>query len=130
MVCALTIEYALLIFLLSSIPSVSTLEDVPIAEYMATPESAVEHAFEYLVLGFLVYLSLVRAHQFVGNGPRYILSVVLCVIYGIIDEIHQNFVPGRVMSANDVIFDTIGALIGVTVAYFVWKTGKKRMNIK
>lgn len=124
-VCALTIEYALFIFLLSSIPTSPTLEDAPGGEYISTPEKAIEHAIEYMILGFLIYLSLTNTGKTSKNWLTYILSISLSILYAISDEIHQNYVPGRVMSANDVIFDTIGALVGVTLASYVWKMGKK-----
>jgi hypothetical protein len=59
-VWAITIEYALFTYLLSSIPTSPTLEDVPAGEYISTPEKAIEHVIEYMILGFLIYLSLAR----------------------------------------------------------------------
>jgi VanZ family protein len=96
---------------------------VPIGEYISTPERAIEHGVEYMILGFFVYLSFAQVGKSHGNRLSYTISVAMSVLYGILDEIHQNFVPGRVMSVYDVFFDTIGALIGVTACYFIWKTG-------
>src|SRR5690606_5126483 len=41
---------------------------------------------------------------------RVVVTLALVVVYGITDEIHQSFVPGRHPSAFDVVVDAIGAL--------------------
>ena len=44
------------------------------------------------------------------------LGVVLfCLLYGISDEFHQSFIPGRETSLLDVVADTIGAVIVVSM---------------
>lgn len=42
--------------------------------------------------------------------------MLIAVFYGISDEIHQYFVPGRHCSLHDVFADTFGALIAYSVA--------------
>lgn len=37
-------------------------------------------------------------------------TVVFCLLYGISDEFHQAFVPGRFVSVLDVVADTVGPL--------------------
>lgn len=44
-----------------------------------------------------------------------ITTIVFCVIYAIFDEIHQIYVPGRTGKAIDVIIDTLGSLVGITL---------------
>ena len=63
--------------------------------------------------------------------PKLKNSVWLCavaafgfaVLYAVTDEIHQRFVPGRGPSVYDVLFDALGALIGIsiviTIRFFV-----------
>jgi VanZ family protein len=41
------------------------------------------------------------------------LTAVLGSVYGVIDEIHQNFVPGRDCSIGDWFSDTLGAVVAV-----------------
>jgi VanZ family protein len=45
------------------------------------------------------------------------LVVLICVFYGISDELHQSFVPGRFVSVGDVVADGAGALL-VCFAWF------------
>jgi VanZ family protein len=52
-------------------------------------------------------------------------SILLCMlftsIYGILDEFHQSFVPGRNASFFDWLADTFGAFAGSAAGYFVQK---------
>ncbi len=41
--------------------------------------------------------------------------VLFCLLYGISDEIHQSFIPGRMPSCWDILADVIGALLTVTL---------------
>lgn len=40
------------------------------------------------------------------------LAVALAIAYGVSDEYHQSFVPGRTPNGFDIVMDGIGALIG------------------
>ncbi len=70
---------------------------------------------------------LLTAAHFVGYGilaillahalalPRHgkVVALVLAVLYGITDEFHQSFTPGRSASAVDLLVDLLGALCGL-----------------
>jgi VanZ family protein len=77
------------------------------------------HVLGYAVLG----LTIVRA--IAGGLPRRItpriaaLSILLTVAYGVTDEVHQMFVPGRSAEVLDVVADAAGAAIAV-VACWAW----------
>lgn len=68
------------------------------------------HGTEYAALAAL----LVRALR--GEGLRGAVAagcaVVLSVGYGVSDEWHQSFVPGRSSDIHDCIADGVGALLG------------------
>jgi VanZ family protein len=72
------------------------------------------HALAYMVLGLL---SIRAFHG--GLGPlapkATALALVLTVGYGVFDEIHQAFVPGRHSSALDVVADAVGFLLAVVL---------------
>lgn len=75
------------------------------------------HIVAYGALGsaywlcFTALASLAAAPIRVAN----IASVVLAVAYGVVDEWHQSWVPGRVCSVSDVLSDLCGALLGVAL---------------
>ncbi len=47
--------------------------------------------------------------------PLLLLAVCLAVLYGIADEWHQSYTPGRYPSARDVFIDAAGAILGVSL---------------
>lgn len=49
-----------------------------------------------------------------------ILTVVLTIFYGLSDEFHQSFTPGRTPDIKDVVADGVGAMLAMTVL-FIWK---------
>lgn len=52
---------------------------------------------------------------------RIILPIAIVSLYGIVDEIHQSFTPGRESSVFDWCADTVGAVIGSVVFFYVCK---------
>jgi VanZ family protein len=80
------------------------------------------HSIAYGVLALSV-LFAVPEQQYQAN-PYWIsgLVVLFCLLYGISDEFHQSFVPGRFPSVLDLVADTIGAVVVV----FVWFRMKKQ----
>lgn len=68
----------------------------------------VEHGIEYAVGGFLAagaVASVRRARPFAA-------AVIFCVAWGVLDEYHQSFVPGRDSTGWDVAADGVGAALG------------------
>lgn len=70
------------------------------------------HFGEYAVLSFFVYMSF-RTYGF--SEKKSALTILVCLIYAISDEIHQYFVPGRACRLLDIFIDTFGAIF----TYFV-----------
>lgn len=52
-------------------------------------------------------------------------TCAVCLVYGISDEFHQSFIPGRFVSGADVLADMIGA---VTVSAFWFFFVRKRLD--
>jgi len=73
------------------------------------------HVVEYAILSFLLYRALVNSG--VSKNKAGIWAIFLCVLYGLSDEYHQSFTPGRTPKLRDVGFDTIGA---TGIIYIVW----------
>jgi VanZ family protein len=70
-----------------------------------------------LVGHFVVYgalaTTLAGGFRCRGSRPRtaFAFGVALAIAYGVTDEIHQSFVPGRRADPADVLADALGALI-------------------
>lgn len=109
----ITFSYMLLIFLVSSRRSI----DLP---HIPAGFDKVLHLCAYMVLAFLFSLSLRQ------SGIRkyvFLLAILLTSVYGISDEIHQSFVPGRDPSFGDLLADAVGAFGGSLAASLasLWK---------
>jgi hypothetical protein len=82
------------------------------------------HALLYAGLGLLVC-------RFLANGLRrsapaaMIVAAALTSLYGLSDEIHQAFVPGRVPAGADFAANTAGAILAVVVWYFLMRPKRK-----
>ena len=68
------------------------------------------HFTEYAILGFLA----ARAFR---TSPRwFLISAVLIVVYALLDEYHQSFVPSRTASVFDSLIDIAG---GISALIFI-----------
>ncbi|MCX8006647.1 MAG: VanZ family protein [Coriobacteriia bacterium] len=66
------------------------------------------HFAEYAILGALL--------MFAASDPaRWLDMALVASTYGITDEIHQAFVPGRTPDVGDWVLDTVGALAGALI---------------
>lgn len=94
-------------FVVSHQPTVSIPLDAP--DYMA-------HGVSYAVLGALYVRALaagaLNRMTLAHLGP----AVLLAFAYGLSDEFHQSFIPGRHPSVSDIVADTLGALAGACLA--------------
>lgn len=73
------------------------------------------HLFLFAVLGVCVY----NSWNFGTKKSRVIITLLICVLYTISDEIHQSFIPGRAGRVSDVFIDSIGSLTGIFITVIV-----------
>ena len=70
----------------------------------------VAHFTEYAVLAFLARRAfIISSHEFIQRY-WFQLGLVLVVIYSLLDEFHQSFVPSRTPSIYDSAIDVAGGL--------------------
>lgn len=67
------------------------------------------HIFEYGIFATLLYRAMINSG--IKNKKSMWLAVVIACLYGITDEFHQSFTPGREPTLRDVLIDTLGASI-------------------
>lgn len=78
------------------------------------------HICSYVFLAFLAYItvaSITMMSKYFESAAW--ISVPLCVLFAITDEIHQCFVYGRSGKAADVIVDSFGVFAGTLVAFWL-----------
>jgi VanZ family protein len=72
----------------------------------------VAHAAVYLVLSVLFCRALAGGFRAPLTAGGALLATLLSTLYGISDEYHQSFVPGRDASVGDVASDFAGSALG------------------
>ncbi len=105
--------WAALIFLLSSQPASNLEETQELFDFLPAADF-VAHVFLYFVLAALVHASL-RMYLPKRKNLLALDTVIFCLLYGVSDEFHQAFVPGRTASATDLAGDVLGAVLAVTL---------------
>jgi VanZ family protein len=80
----------------------------------------ISHLSEYAILAGLWLRAFVRGRNL---NPRTagLLALAISVAWAILDELHQSFVPSRSASLADVLVDSAGALIALTVIHVGWR---------
>ena len=99
------LSYMAVIFILSSIPDLGTL-----------PGGASDktwHFAGYAGLGVTFLLPLAAGRLGGVTWSTAAGAILLATLYGLSDEFHQTFVPGRSAEALDVVADSFGATLGV-----------------
>lgn len=66
----------------------------------------------------------------IKTAKKWWLPVVIISLYGIIDEFHQSFTPGRETSVLDWLCDTTGAAMGAFIYLFVCRIITRFRNKK
>lgn len=100
-----------LIFIASSIP------DVPALPGGVSDMTA--HSWAYGVLGILVFRALAYGRISGLTIARGLGAILISTAYGISDEFHQWFVPGRTSDIHDVAADAIGATAAAVLLLLV-----------
>ena len=107
----LVAAYCGAIFYLSSMAN-------PLPELTAHVWDKLLHLTEYSALGFLLALALG-----VWDSPTKVwpvgIAILLGCLYGISDETHQSFVPGRDAEVGDVVADALGSAVGAGAAWIL-----------
>ena len=113
------VAWASAIWYLSSQPVPSSPLDIP--DYLS-------HALEYGLLGGLVWRGL-TGRILTRPAPWVPLALVaICTGYGLTDELHQGFVPGRDPSISDVAADTVGSILAAGGLWVVGSAFRRRKD--
>lgn len=81
------------------------------------PWDKLAHLVAYGILGWLIARAMFEGRRITWAGV--VLVTLLATLYGMSDEFHQSFVPGREVSAGDLAADAAGALLGAGILYWL-----------
>jgi len=107
------IGWAMVLFLLSSL-SDSDLSSFAFS-FSFPFDDKVMHLALYSVLGGTLQFGRLSSN----SGLAHWTVIAIGIIYGVSDEWHQSFVPGRNPSAADLLADTMGVLMGYAFTYWL-----------
>jgi hypothetical protein len=96
------------IFIASSIPN--------LGELPAGVSAPLGHTIGYALLGALLLRALAGGRVSGVTWGRALAAVLLATLYGVSDEAHQSFVPGRSPDRFDVLADCAGAALAVMLS--------------
>lgn len=89
----------------------------------------IEHSTAYMVLSVLLCLTYTFQNKIKIFWKRPFLMTILTVtFYGILDELHQLFIPGRSCDIKDLMADVAGASVGLLFVYLLKITSEKATN--
>lgn len=86
------------------------------------------HFTEFFFLGIFTYLNL---KDFIKHDYA-IFSCVFCIMYSILDEVHQLFVSQRAFEFKDIMIDSFGSIAGIflihLLIYAIRKYAKRKSS--
>ena len=123
MACSATLAlvYMIGLFVLSSIPGPAQPGDSLLGRLVAQTPVSIQKLMHVLLYGGLAWLWFWTLEP-LKNEPatRWLLAFLLTAGYGAFNEWYQLHVPGRFGSCNDILLNSIGAIIGLLMA--AWLT--------
>lgn len=115
--------YWILIIVLTSLPS-NSLPKVALSD-------KVNHFLAYFGLAVLLGGTLFHQRKFNFLSSNYILAtIIIASFYGLVDEIHQLFIPGRYCELYDWLANFVGVIAGTFFIYLFLKGKEKRNSIE
>ena len=108
------IAYCTAIFVQSSFP---TTEQLPAWPFL----DKILHVTAYALLGFLAFRALATGRLANNLNLALFISAIFAGVYGLSDEWHQSFVPGRSPETADALADLIGGIIGAGLGWLRFK---------
>ncbi|WP_340817897.1 VanZ family protein [Methanolobus sp. WCC4] len=137
----MTIIYASMIFYLSSLTNIQVPAEIftnphfiklyyflesndlkfaiNILGYSFLQRDKIAHIFIYFGFGLLLNLTFRNSERSLFQKYAAIFAIITGVLYGITDEMHQSFVPGRVASTADLFADGIGVILAQAFIIFL-----------
>ena len=106
------------IFIFSSIPKGTLIPDFDVWDFL------IKKSAHLLIYGLLALSYLWGLTGWIGIKRQHLSRVLLlAVLYGISDELHQTFITGREGKITDVAIDMLGAALALLIwnIYFRWR---------
>jgi VanZ family protein len=91
----------------------------------------IEHFSAFFILAVLLNLALIyQRKSYLLFKNAIIVTIIICLSYGAVDELHQIFVPGRYADVRDWLADLTGVIFGVFVLNLVKNLFNYKINFE
>jgi len=106
------ILYWIILFTATTIPG-NQLPDFHVSD-------KIEHFSAFFILATLLNLTMIyQRKSLLLFKYAALVTIIICLSYGAIDELHQMFIPGRTADFRDWLADSTGVMLGVLILNFV-----------
>ena len=104
--------YWIVIFILTTIPGKSLPK--------IAGSDKLKHFGAYFVLGFLLDFALYLQNKYPFLSKRTpVFTFIIGLLYGLFDELHQIFIPGRYFEWWDLFADGVGIVLGIILSQII-----------
>lgn len=107
------------LFLLTSWPN------PPAVRAGGFPLDKLTHFLLYAVEAFLLSRAISWPDRSGLGGSRFLAVVLTMALWGAVDEVHQEWIPGRMMDSGDLAADVAGAAAGALSAGVRGRGGRR-----
>lgn len=114
------VSWLFVILIALSIFYISSLTFPPSAVVTTNINAILYHFFSFFFLAFFLSPALVKGK----NKSLIFIAIIITIMYGISDEIHQLFVPGRCCSFQDFLINSAG-ILSASLIYTFSLSGRK-----
>jgi len=83
------------------------------------------HFLAFFLLTFFLQVSCLRGNKRLGI---FFLALLLLILYGVLDEFHQFFVPGRIFSFVDMLINSLGIFFSSALYLLSIEVRVKKIN--
>jgi len=115
----------LFVFLIATAIFYMSSKTFPLAIRTTNIYSIIYHFFAFFFLAFFLLPAIVKGE----NKALIFIAIILAVMYGMSDEFHQLFVPGRSCSFSDFLINSAGILLASFIYTVSLKFRKNKYNI-
>jgi VanZ family protein len=88
----------------------------PLGIFYQYPDKTV-HVILYALFGSLLYLTLINSPYPSSRDHAMLFAITIGILYGMSDEFHQAFVPGKTVSILDLAADGLGVALAQTFIF-------------
>ena len=102
-----------LIFISSSIPMD---KDAAAPKFIISLDPTLQNLLHIPVFGLLAFLWLKSfAKHSILASTKVIITLIVTILFGCLDEFHQTFVSGRYGSLTDILLNIVGIITGTVI---------------